>query len=184
MNNRIIAYARTSTNEQDLGIQVQLDAFSKFHPYKIYQEKISGRNIKRPELLKAIRMLRNGDTLLIYKLDRLGRSTQYLINLMNRLNDRNIHLLSIVEGLNTRTAQGRFTFTILSAMAELESELISQRTKDALKQTKKQIGRPRIDNSKRKRVIFWHDSKKMTNREIALKLDISESSVYNILRNR
>lgn len=107
---RTIAYARTSTGRQDLGIQVQLSAFKPFKPDLIYQEQISGRLKKRPELLKALRTLRKGDKLLIYKLDRLGRSTQQLVKIMNRLNERKIQLHSINDNIDTATPGGRCFF--------------------------------------------------------------------------
>lgn len=179
---RTIAYARTSTGKQDLGIQVQLSAFKPFKPDLIYQEQISGRLEKRPELLKALRALRKDDTLLIYKLDRLGRSTQQLVKIMNRLNERKIHLHSISDNINTTTPNGRCFFTIMSAIAELESDMISKRTKDALQQTDKPLGRPRIDKQTIDSVLLFHNEGKLTNTEIAQQCGISVSSVYNILR--
>lgn len=180
--NKIIAYARTSTGKQDLGIQVQLNAFKPFHPNHIYYEKISGRLENRPELLKALRTLRKNDTLLIYKLDRLGRSTQQLVRIMNRLNARGIHLHSITDNINTTTPNGRCFFTIMSAIAELESDMISQRTKDALRQTDKSLGRPRIAKEIIDKVLEMHLTGNYRNIDIAEYCGISISSVYNILR--
>lgn len=179
---KTIAYARTSTGRQDLGIKVQKDAFKAYDPYKVYSEQISGRLEKRPELLKALRALRRGDTLLIYKLDRLGRSTQQLVKIMNRLNDRGIHLLSISDNINTTTPNGRCFFTIMSAIAELESDMISKRTKDALQQTDKKLGRPRISKETTERILKLHDTGKFHNNEIAEQCGVSLSSVYNILK--
>lgn len=179
---RTIAYARTSTGKQDLGIQVQLAAFKPFNPDLIYQEQISGRLEKRPELLKALRALRKDDTLLIYKLDRLGRSTQQLVKIMNRLNERQIHLHSISDNINTTTPNGRCFFTIMSAIAELESDMISKRTKDALQQTNKTLGRPKIDVETVKKVLQLHHEGKLRNVEIAQQCGISISSVYNLLK--
>lgn len=179
---RVIAYARTSTGKQDLGIQVQLTAFKPFCPDLIYQEQISGRLEKRPELLKALRTLRKNDTLLIYKLDRLGRSTQQLVRIMNRLNDRGIHLLSISDNIDTTTPNGRCFFTIMSAIAELESDMISKRTKDALQQTDKKLGRPGISKETTEKILKLHKTGRLHNNEIAEQCGVSLSSVYNILK--
>lgn len=178
---RTIAYARTSTGRQDLGIRVQEDAFKLYKPDRIYCEQISGRIEKRPELLKALRTLRRGDTLLIYKLDRLGRSTQQLVNIMNRLNERGIHLKSIHDNIDTTSPNGKFFFTIMSAFAELESDMISERTRDALKKTNKKCGRPKINEEIKRRVIKMNNNG-ISKAKIAKDVGISLSSVYNITR--
>lgn len=101
---------------------------------------------------------------------------------MNRLNERKIHLHSISDNINTTTPNGRCFFTIMSAIAELESDMISKRTKDALQQTDKPLGRPRIDKQTIDSVLLFHNEGKITNTEIAQQCGISVSSVYNILR--
>ena len=179
---KTIAYARTSTGRQDLGIKVQKDAFEIYNPYRIYCEQISGRIENRPELLKALRILRKGDTLLIYKLDRLGRSTQQLVNIMNRLNDRGIHLKSVHDNIDTTSPNGKCFFTIMSAFAELESDMISERTRDALKKTNKQCGRPKISEKTKRRVIKLSDDG-ISKTKIAENVGISLGSVYNIINS-
>lgn len=101
---------------------------------------------------------------------------------MNRLNDRGIHLLSISDNINTTTPNGRCFFTIMSAIAELESDMISKRTKDALKQTDKKLGRPRISKETTKRILKLHNTGQFNNKEIAEQCGVSLSSVYNILK--
>lgn len=179
---KTIAYARTSTGRQDLGIKVQKDAFEIYNPYRIYCEQISGRIENRPELLKALRILRKGDTLLIYKLDRLGRSTQQLVSIMNRLNDRGIHLKSVHDNIDTTSPNGKCFFTIMSAFAELESDMISERTRDALKKTNKRCGRPKISEKTKRRVIKLNDNG-ISKTKIAENVGISLGSVYNIINS-
>ena len=134
---KTIAYGRTSTNKQDLGIEVQLEAFRPFKPDKIFTEQVSGRKEDRKELTKALNNLETGDTFLIYRIDRLSRSVRQLINLEADLRERNIHLKIIHENIDTSTAMGRLIFNILATFAEMESENVSLRTKSALQQAKK-----------------------------------------------
>ncbi|MGR3741283.1 recombinase family protein [Companilactobacillus sp. DQM5] len=179
---KIIAYCRTSTNKQDLGIDVQLRAIEVYNPDKIYKEQVSGRKENRKELHKALSNLDTGDTLLIYKLDRLSRSTKQLVNIMAELNEKGIHLTSISDGVDTSTPNGRFLFTIMSAMAQLEAEMISQRTKEALAITTKKLGRPRIKRNKIQRVIHLYKNTKLTIKEIAIREKISDRTIYRILK--
>ena len=95
MGNKIIGYIRTSTSSQDLGLEVQRKALERFEPEKIYSEQISGRKENRTELEKALNSLKKGDTLLIYNLSRLSRSSKQLVNLMSELNQKGIHLKSV-----------------------------------------------------------------------------------------
>lgn len=93
---------------------------------------MSGRKENRKELNKVLKVLEQGDTLVIYKIDRLGRSTKQLVNIMSKLQERGINLISIKENIDTSTSMGKVIFTILSAIAELEADYISERTKEAL----------------------------------------------------
>lgn len=179
---KIIGYARTSTTRQDLGIEVQLESFKYFEPNMIFKEQVSGRKENREQLELALKELNEGDTLLIYKLDRLSRSTRQLVNLMTELNNKGIHLKSINDGLDTSTANGRFMFTIMSAMAELEAEMISSRTKDALAKTDKKLGRPMVKKSKEKRIINMYSNTSLTVKEIASRAKCCTRTVYAILK--
>lgn len=180
--NKIVGYARTSTTRQDLGIEVQLEAFKYFKPKRIFKEQISGRKENRAQLALALQALKEGDTLLIYKLDRLSRSTRQLVNLMAELNNKGIHLKSISDGLDTSTANGRFMFTIMSGMAELEAEMISSRTKDALAKTDKKLGRPMIKKAKEKKVIHLYSNTNLTVKDIATRVKCCSKTVYAILK--
>lgn len=180
-NGKKVAYIRTSTQRQDLGLEVQLQALEMYQPDKIYMEQISGRKTKRPELDKVLETLENGDTLLIYKLDRLGRTTRQLVFLMDEFNERDINLISVKEGLDTKTMMGRFVFTIMAAMAQFEAEQISQRTKAALAVTDKKLGRPKIDSKIEARITELA-TQEYSIREIAKVCEVSVGTVYNYVK--
>lgn len=179
---RTIGYIRTSKNTQDLGLEVQRKALKKFEPDCIFSEQISGRKENRTELDKALKRLEKGDTLLIYNLARLSRSSRQLVNLMSELNEKEIYLKSIQESIDTRTATGRLFYTVLAAIAEFEAENISIRTKEALANSGKQLGRPPIKQSTRKKIIVLYKGNHLSLKEIAEKCGVSEKTVYNIAK--
>lgn len=126
----IIGYARVSTQEQKL--DMQLDALKKAGCTIIFEEKVSGVK-QRPELVKALSYLREGDTFVVWKLDRLGRTLKELIFFIDDLNKRNIAFKSISDGIDTNSALGRCQFGIFAALAEYERENIIERTREGLK---------------------------------------------------
>lgn len=180
---KTIAYGRTSTNKQDLGIEVQIEAFRPYNPYKIYTEQVSGRKTDRQELNKALASLETGDTFLIYRIDRLSRSVRQLINLEADLRERNIHLKIIHENIDTSTAMGRLVFNILATFAEMESENVSLRTKSALQQAKKNgviLGKKRIDEQVEQKIVNMYRSKKYTLEEISEYCNVCLKTIYNV----
>lgn len=179
---KTIFYSRTSTGKQDLGLEVQLKASEVYKPDKIFSEKVSGRKEDRVELNKALAELEKGDTFLIYKLDRLSRSTKQLVNLMAELNDRGVLFKSISDGIDTSTTNGRFLFTIMSGIAQLEAEMISTRTKEALAQTDKKLGRPEIKKRKVSRILAEYQNPNMLVKDIAKKEKVSTSFVYKLAK--
>lgn len=122
----LIGYARVSTADQDLTLQ--LDALAKAGCEKVFTDKASGAKINRPGLIEALGFARAGDTLVIWKLDRLGRSIQGLIALAADLSERGIDFRSLTDGFDTSTASGRLLFHILASVAEMERELVKERT--------------------------------------------------------
>lgn len=122
----LIGYARVSTADQDLTLQ--LDALAKAGCEKVFTDKASGAKIDRPGLVEALGFARAGDTLVIWKLDRLGRSIQGLIALAADLSARGIDFRSLTDGFDTSTASGRLLFHILASVAEMERELVKERT--------------------------------------------------------
>jgi len=109
----IIGYARVSTQEQNL--QMQLDALKEHGCEKVYSEKASGGNTSRPELDKMLELLRRGDTVVIWKLDRLGRSLKHLIDLVSAFDSQGVGLVSLKENIDTTTATGKLVFNIIRA---------------------------------------------------------------------
>lgn len=122
----LIGYARVSTQDQDLTLQT--DALAAAGCDRICTDKISGAKTERPGLSEAMKLARNGDTLVIWKLDRLGRSMKGLVELSAELSARGVELRSLTDGIDTATPTGRLLFHILASIAEMERELIRERT--------------------------------------------------------
>lgn len=129
-----IGYARVSTQEQSL--DAQLDALERAGCDRVYSEHATGATTERPELAKALDHLRPGDTLVIFKLDRLGRSMRHLVEISEHLGRHGMQLQSLQDGVDTNTAQGRFFFNVMASMAEFERDLIRERTQAGLKAAK------------------------------------------------
>lgn len=125
-----VGYARVSTREQNM--DAQLDALTAAGCDKIFSEKASGTSARRPELDRALEYLREGDSLVITRLDRLGRSTRNLIVFAEELRDRGVNLVILDIGVDSSTLIGQVLFTILAALAQMERDLIVERTKEGL----------------------------------------------------
>jgi DNA invertase Pin-like site-specific DNA recombinase len=141
----IIGYIRVSKNKQ-LTI-LQDDAMAKVQCDRIYTDKgISGKRFDRPEFLKMLEMLRPGDILVVWRLDRLGRSLKELIETVNMLAERGVELRSLKEQIDTTTPTGRLMFHMMAALAEFERDLISERTQAGLEAARargRRGGRPK-----------------------------------------
>ena len=122
----IIGYARVSTKDQNLSLQ--LEALKKAGAEKIFQEKISGATKERPELNNLIEHLREGDVLMVWKLDRLGRSIKNIIDLVLELNQKKVIIKGLTDGVDTSTPNGRLFLNVMASLAEYERELIRERT--------------------------------------------------------
>lgn len=126
----LLGYARVSTLDQNPNLQ--LDALQKVSCDRIYTDKASGAKTARPELTKLLEQARAGDTIVIWKLDRLGRSLTHLVDLVAQLNERGIGLRSLQDPIDTTTAQGKLVFNIFASLAQFEREVISERTQAGL----------------------------------------------------
>lgn len=126
-----IGYARVSTEDQNLDLQN--DALKEAKCDHIFEEKISGKIKDRPALDEAPNFMRKGDTLVVWKLDRLGRSLKHLIEIINRLMDNGMYFKSLQEKIDTTSTSGKLIFHIFATLAEFEREIISERTKAGLK---------------------------------------------------
>lgn len=134
----LIGYARVSTQDQNL--ELQLEALAKTGCQKIFEDKLSGTRADRPGLTKALEMMREKDTLVVWKLDRLGRSVKQLVDLVNELHKRNIQFKSLTDAIDTGTPSGRFFFHVMASLAEMERELTVERTRAGLEVARK-LGR-------------------------------------------
>lgn len=134
----LIGYARVSTPDQDLTMQTQ--ALTAAGCEKIYSDKASGAKVDRAGLADALRHARAGDCLVIWKLDRLGRTMKGLVELAADFTERKVDLRSLTDGIDTATPVGRFAFHMLAAVAEMERELVKERTAAALAARRKAGG--------------------------------------------
>ena len=152
----VYGYIRVSKNDQNL--HLQKEALSKYEVEKIYEEKISGNANRKHVLESLLNELKPGDKLVIWRLDRLGRRALELIQLQKTFEENNIHLISITETLDTSTAMGKFAFQIVCCFAEMERNVIIERTRAGLAAAKKrgkQGGRPKglSDEAKKKAIL-------------------------------
>lgn len=175
-----IGYARVSTKEQNLDLQ--LDALKRAGCLEVYQEKISSRKAQRPELEHALKALRAGDTLVIWKLDRLGRSLSELIKIVADLKDRNIFLESISDKLDTESAMGKLFFQFMAMMAEYERNVIQERTIDGLTAARargRKGGRPpKLTPKEYREIAALLKSPEVHVQDIAKRYGVSRQTLY------
>ena len=180
----IIGYARVSTQEQRL--DRQLDNLKARGCEKIYQEKMTGTKDSRPELEKMLDALRPGDTLIIDSFSRLSRSTKSLLDMVERLNQMEVNLISIKEQLDTTTATGKLMLTMLSALSQFERDLLAERTADGLKAARargRKGGRPKAgDDKKKAAALSMYQANKLTNKEIADTVGVSTATLSRWIR--
>lgn len=180
-----IGYARVSTRDQKLDSQI--DVLKEYGCDRIFSEKVSGRKYNRTELDKCLDYMRDGDTLVITKLDRLGRTTKQLIELSQYLENENIDLHIIDMKITTKDAMGKMFFTMMSAFAELEANLLSERTKKGLDSARargRKGGRPAIKSSTKEKVRKLYNSKEYSIKEISEMTNVSKASIYNIINKK
>lgn len=189
--NMIIGYARVSTKDQNLDMQIEaINEYAKktgvpASDVVIYKEKESGAKVHRVELENALKALRAGDKFVVYKIDRLARSTKQLLDSVDIVREKGAEFVSIAnEGMDTTTPNGRLLFTIMSGVAEFERELISERTRAGLESAKRQGrtgGRPNVDDKTRNQVITLKQAGHRAV-DIAKEYGIARSTVYKILK--
>ena len=179
-----IGYARVSTEDQNLDLQN--DALKEANCDQIYEEKMSGKIKDRPALDEALNFMRKGDTLVVWKLDRLGRSLKHLIEIINNLMDNGMYFMSLQEKIDTTSTSGKLIFHIFAALAEFEREIISERTKAGLKAARARGrfgGRPKKLNEEQTKMVkkMWKDHTIPID-EICRTFDISRPTLYNYLK--
>ena len=177
----LIGYARVSTVDQNLDLQI--DALKKANCEKIYHDKISGARADRPGLEKVLELSRAGDTLVIWRLDRLGRSLKDLIQISERLKEREIGLKSLQEGIDTTTSTGQLMFNLFGALAEFEKNLINERSRAGLSAARsrgKLGGRPKSLNRKQQQLaVKLYSDRQHTIAEICQMMKISKPTLYS-----
>ena len=177
----LIGYARVSTNDQNLDLQT--DALKKASCEKLYCDKISGVKADRPGLTQALEVARAGDTLVIWRLDRLGRSIKDLIQISETLKARSIALKSLQEGIDTTTSTGQLMFNLLAVLAEFEKNLINERSKAGLAAARsrgKLGGRPKsLTQSQQKLAVKLYHEREHSIAEICKMMNISKPTLYS-----
>jgi DNA invertase Pin-like site-specific DNA recombinase len=176
----LIGYARVSTTEQNLDLQ--LDALDKAGCERVFSDQASGAKAERPGLEEALAFARPGDTLVVWKLDRLGRSLRHLIDTIGALSERGVGFKSLQESIDTTTSGGKLVFHVFGALAEFERDLIRERTNAGLKAARargRMGGRPKALSDKQQqqaRALVKDPS--LSIGEICKTLRISRSTFY------
>ena len=186
----LIGYARVSKGEQNLDSQV--DSLLQYGCLKknIFVDKISGAKSERPGLKKCLEVIQPEDTLVIWRLDRLGRSLKHLIETVETLQEKNIGFKSIRDGhIDTTTASGELIFNIFSSLAQFERKLIQERTKAGLKAARARGrlgGRPSLSPNNPKVIAAQqlHKNMNLSIGEICKELDISQTTLYRYLNTK
>ena len=171
-----------STEDQNL--ELQLGALKKAGCSKVFTDKTSGANADRPGWKEALSHLRETDTLVVWKLDRLGRSVKGLVDLVTNLENQQIHFKSLTDSIDTKTPAGRFFFHIMASLAQMERELIGERTRaglDAAKQQGRIGGRKRLMTEKKLSAARKLLASGTPPREVAQNLGISVPTLYRWL---
>jgi DNA invertase Pin-like site-specific DNA recombinase len=178
----LIGYIRVSTNDQNTDLQ--RIALQSADCELIFEDRISGKTSDRPGLKKALRCLQPGDTLVVWKLDRLGRSMRHLVMLTEELRERGVNFRSLTDSIDTSTPMGRFFFHVMGALAEMERELIVERTRAGLAAAR---DKGRVGGRRRKMTAETVErARRMlaqgaTLLQVSLVLDVSEKTIYRYI---
>lgn len=178
----LVGYCRVSTADQDP--QLQLDALAEAGADPVFQDKASGGRTDRPELAACLAYLRPKDVLVVWRLDRLGRSTQHLLSTLDDLRSRGVEFRSLTEGFDTSTSSGKLIFTIVAAFAEFERQVIRERTIAGLAAARARGrvgGRPSTITAARLREVRRMLADGRTIAEVSRVLGVSRASIYRAL---
>ncbi|MGH7592450.1 MAG: recombinase family protein [Gemmatimonadales bacterium] len=179
----LVGYARVSTRDQKP--HLQLDALKALGCEQIFEEMASGAKRDRPQLMAALNYMRAGDTLAVWKLDRLARSTRQLLETVELLEQRKIGLKTITQSIDTTNAGGRLIFTVFGAIAEFEREIIRERTRaglDAARSRGRTGGRPRaLSDKDLKQARTLLADPEITVEDVARRLGVGPSTLYRYL---
>jgi DNA invertase Pin-like site-specific DNA recombinase len=190
LNGRLVGYARVSTDDQDLTLQIDSLLGLDVGRDNIFSDKVSGAKTARPGLDACLAHLQLGDTLVVWRLDRLGRSMHHLVELIEELRNRGIGFRSVSDGfIDTTSASGELIFHVFSALAQFERRLIQERTKAGLASARargRMGGRPAVDLNKGKvrAARKLHNDHTLNIDDICKTLNISRSTYYRYVRMR
>lgn len=178
-----IGYARVSMDDQKMDLQIE--ALKQAGCEDIYRDTVSGSKAERPALSTMLKTLRKGDTVMVWRLDRLGRSLKNLVTIVHGLQSKEINFVSLTESINTTTASGNLVFHMFAAIAEFERNLIRERTLAGLAASRRQGrigGRPKsLSSEDQLMVVALYKSKKHTLKEICRMSGISKPTLYKYL---
>ena len=183
MKNYIFGYARVSTEAQNLDRQI--DALKKYGVDMIYNEKMTGTKRDRPELVKMLDRMTEGDTVVVESLSRLGRSTKDLIELTELFERKGVHLVSLKESIDTSSSTGKLLFTLMSAIAQFERDVIADRTKEGLRSARargRTGGRPRANPDAVRKAVKLYRTGQYSVKEIEELTGVKKSTLYRNLR--
>lgn len=179
-----IGYARISTQEQRP--ELQLDALSNAGCEQVFEERVSGAANQRPEWENCQRTLRSGDTLIVWRLDRLGRSLRNLVEIVHELEERGIGLVSLNENIDTTSAGGRLVFHVFGALAEFERNLIRERTMAGLSAARargrKGGRRPKMTKADVRKAAAMLSDSTVTKSEVAAHFDVTRMTLNAALK--
>ncbi len=181
-----IGYARVSTSDQSLDLQI--DALQQAGCERIYRDVASGAKAARPGLEEALDYLRPGDSLVVWRLDRLGRSLSHLIQTVKTLEECGIGFHTLQESIDTSTSGGKLVFHLFGALAEFERNLIRERTEAGLSAARargRYGGRPRALNKTKTELLYkLYDERQHSIAELCELLEISKTTLYEYLKRR
>jgi len=183
----LIGYARVSTEDQKLDAQVDALLRAGCHPDHIHKDKASGVAKKRPGLAMLMKDIREGDTVVVWKLDRFGRSVIDLLTRLKKLDEMGVRFRSLTEGIDTTTAIGRLLISVLGAIAEFERALIAERTSRGMQHRKTQgakFGRAYLLDEAKRQEVRDAIARGEKPSKVAKRFKISRGSVYNYTRKK
>jgi DNA invertase Pin-like site-specific DNA recombinase len=175
-----IGYARVSTADQNLDLQ--RDALQKYGCTQIYEDVASGKNSNRQELEHCLKSLRTGDVLVVWRLDRLGRSLSDLVRILGELESRGVGFASVTESIDTTSATGKLMLHMIGAFAEFERNLIRERTNEGLKaaRARGRVGgrKEKLDDRKKREIKALLADPAFSIKDVCSKYEISRTTFY------
>ncbi|MEK5102806.1 recombinase family protein [Cytobacillus sp. FSL M8-0252] len=178
-------YARVSTVDQNLDRQINI--LTEYGCEKIIKEKFTGTIKDRKGLHQLFDVIRQGDSVVVESISRLGRKTLDILNIIQQLEEMGVQFISLKENMDTRTSTGKAMFQMMCVIAELERNLIAERVKEGLEASKrrgKTLGRPKLDKEKLTVALRMYDSEEYSIKEIVSATGISQGSLYRAVNRR